>query len=135
MSSPAADLQKAIFQALLGTLALTAMVADRIFDHAPAAVAFPYLSFGRASQYDWSTDMDTGTEHLLTINVWSKGRGRKQALDLAELVRARLHDATLTLDGHRLINLRLETSEIRFDQDLDVYQGVLRFRAVTEPLA
>jgi hypothetical protein len=51
-----------------------------------------------------------------------------------EIARARLHDAALTLDEHHLVNLRLEFSEARYDEDLSVYHGLLRFRAVTEPV-
>jgi hypothetical protein len=38
----------------------------------------------------------------------------------------------LPLDGHALVSLRLEFSEVRFDDDLSVYHGLLRLRAVTE---
>jgi hypothetical protein len=52
-----------------------------------------------------------------------------------ERVRAVLDGVPLTLDGHRLVNLRLESSEVAYDDDIDVHHGLLRFRAVTEPLA
>jgi hypothetical protein len=45
-----------------------------------------------------------------------------------------LHDAALTLSGHRLVNLRHELSEARRESDGDTYHGIVRFRAVTEPL-
>ena len=48
--------------------------------------------------------------------------------------RAALHGQPLTLDGHRLINLRHEFSEARRTPDGDTYQGIARFRAVTEPV-
>ena len=51
-----------------------------------------------------------------------------------EEARVVLHDQSLPLDGHALVNLRLEYSEIRFDDDQSVYHGLLRFRAVTEPM-
>lgn len=133
MGAPAVELQKAILDALAGDAALTAMVGSRILDHAPANVAFPYLTFGRTSLYDWSTGTEIGTEHLFTIHVWSKAKGKKETLDLMELVKARLHDGGLALAGHRLVNLRLEFAEARHDEDLAVHHGLLRFRAVTEP--
>lgn len=45
-----------------------------------------------------------------------------------------LHDVALPLDGHALVNCRLKFSEARHDDDLAVYHGLLRFRAVTEPV-
>lgn len=129
----AAGLQKAIFAALGANTALTAMVGTRIMDHAPANVAFPYITFGRTSVYDWSTGTESGTEQLFTIHVWSKGKGKQEALAIMDEARAALHDAPLELDGHSLVNLRLEFSEARYDDRNEAYHGLLRFRAVTEP--
>lgn len=135
MSAPAVELQKAVFEALGGDAALAAIVGTRIFDHAPANVAFPYISFGRTSIYDWSTGTENGSEQLFTLHVWSKAKGKKETLDIMDLARARLENAAPALDGHYLVNLRLEFAEARYDDDLTVHHGLLRFRAVTEPAA
>jgi hypothetical protein len=136
MTAPAAEVQKAIHAALAGDATLVALLGDaRVYDHAPPDVPFPYITFGRTSVYDWSTGTESGTEQLLTLHVWSKGRGKKEAHDLMDAIGARLNDAALTLDGHQLVNLRLEFSEVLFDEDQSVHHGLLRFRAVTEPTA
>lgn len=128
----AAELQRAIFGALGANAALTALVGARILDHAPANVAFPYITFGRTSVYDWSTGTESGAEQLFTLHVWSKAKGKKEALEIMELARGTLHDAALELEGHSLVNLRLEFSEARYDDRNEAYHGLLRFRAVTE---
>jgi hypothetical protein len=130
--SSAAELQKAIFTALGTNGALATLVGSRIFDHAPANVTFPYITFGRTSVYDWSTGTENGTEQLFTVHVWSKGKGKKEALEIMDLAREALHDAPLELDGHSLVNLRLEFSEARYDDRNEAYHGLLRFRAVVE---
>jgi hypothetical protein len=132
MTAPALELQKAIFAALTGDAATAALIGERVFDHAPADVPFPYVSFGRTSIYDWSTGTESGTEQLFTLHVWSKARGKKETLDIMECVRAALDQAPLALDEHHLVDLRLEYSEARYDEDIDVHHGLLRFRAVTE---
>ena len=128
----AAELQKAIFEALAANGALAAMVGTRVFDHAPANAAFPYITFGRTSVYDWSTGTESGTEQLFTLHVWSKAKGKKEALEIMEIARATLHDAALELEGHSLVNLRLEFSEARYDDRNEAHHGLLRFRAVVE---
>lgn len=134
MTAPAAELQKAIYVALAGDAGLVAQLGGlHIHDHAPANVPFPYVTFGRTSVYDWSTGTESGTEQLLTLHVWSKAKGKSEVHELMETVRARLDQAGLELEGHHLVNLRLEFSEIVFDEDLAVHHGLLRFRAVTEP--
>jgi hypothetical protein len=133
MTAPAAELQKAIFSSLSGDATLVALLGSaRIFDNAPANVAFPYITFGRTSIYDWSTGTESGTEQLFTLHIWSKAKSKKETLDIMEVVRERLNDASLPLDGHQLVNLRLEFAEARHDDDLSVHHGMLRFRAVTE---
>ena len=70
MTAPVADLQKAVFQILAGDNALAALLGGaKIFDHAPADVRFPYVTFGRTSVYDWSTDTESGTEQLFTLHI------------------------------------------------------------------
>jgi hypothetical protein len=133
MTAPAAELQKAVFDALAADAAVTALLGGgKIYDHAPANVAFPYLTFGRTSIFDWSTGTESGTEQLFTLHVWSKAKGKKETLAIMEAVRALLDDAALELDAHHLVNMRLEFAEARYDEDLSVHHGLLRFRAVTE---
>jgi hypothetical protein len=135
MSSAALELQKAVFSALQASSALAAALGGtaRIHDHAPASVAFPYLTFGRLETGDWSTATEEGGEHVFTIHAWSKARGKAQVLAIMQAARGVLHDAALNLDGHHLVNLRLEFEDVRFDDDIAVYHGLMRFRAVTEP--
>lgn len=130
----AAELQKAIFAALAGYAELVAMLGGpRIHDHAPANVPFPYVTFGRASAYDWGTATEPGSEHFLAIHAWSRSKGRSEAAAILAAVHARLHDAALPLAGHVLVNLREQSREVRFDHDHGVHHGTARFRAVTEP--
>lgn len=135
MTAPAAELQKAVFAALAGDAPLAAALGgSKIYDHVPPGTAFPYITFGRTSVYDWSTGTESGTEQLFTLHVWSKAHGRAEALAIVERIGALLHDRPLVLDGHALVNLRQEFSEVRQDEDLDVYHGLARFRAVTEAI-
>jgi hypothetical protein len=134
MTSAAVELQKAVFATLGADMSLTAaMGGGRIHDHAPANVAFPHITFGRTSIYDWSTGTEDGSEHIFTVHVWSKAKGKVETLGIMDAVKKILDDAGLELAGHRLVNLRKEYEEARFDEDLSVYHGILRFRAVTEP--
>jgi hypothetical protein len=64
--------------------------------------------------------------------VWSRAKGKKEALEIMDLARATLHDGALALEGHSLVNLRLEFCEARYDDRNEAYHGLVRFRAVTE---
>lgn len=131
MSAPAVELQKAVFMALKGDAELAAEIGDRVFDHAPANVEFPYITFGSTSIFDWDTGTESGTEHLFTLHIWSKAKGKKEALAIMDLAGHALGEAVV-LQNHHLVNLRLEFAEARYDEDLSVYHGLLRLRAVIE---
>jgi hypothetical protein len=51
---------------------------------------------------------------------------------VAERFIALLDDAPLTLDGHRLVNLRMTEIASERDKDTQLTRVTLRFRAVTE---
>jgi len=134
MTSAAIDLQKAVFTVLTADEALTTKLGGaRIHDQAPANVAFPYLTFGRTSVFDWSTSTENGDEHIFSVHVWSKAKGKAEALEIADLVKQTLHDKSLAMETHRLVSLRQEYEEVRYNDDHAVYHGMVRFRALTEP--
>lgn len=136
MASASWALQQAVFARLTSDSALTALLGGtRVYDDVPLRAAFPYVTFAQGTERDWSTGDAAGAEHALVLHVWSRASGRKEALAIAAALRASLHDAALTLTDHRLINFRHETSDVRRDPDGETYQGVVRFRAVTEPEA
>lgn len=128
-------LQQAFHDRLASDSAVVALLGGpRIYDDVPVRAEFPYVTFGQSIERDWSAGTDEGYEHTLTLHVWSRAHGRKEAKAVLAAARAALHDASLSLEGHRLVNLRHEFSDARRDPDGDTYHGTARFRAVTEPL-
>lgn len=135
MSDASWALQKSIHAALVGDAAITAILGGpSIFDDVPQKSAFPYLTLGQSVVRDWSTATEDGTEHLLTIHVWSRAEGRRQTYALIDLLRGALHDARLPLEGHHLVNLQHQFSDVRRETDGETYHGLVRLRAVVEPL-
>ncbi len=134
MPSASFELQKAIYQSLITDTSLTTLLGGaRIYDHVPRAAAEPYITVGPSSVRDWSTATEPGEEHVLTLNVYSGASGYRQAHEILAALRERLNDAGLSLDGHRLVNLRHELSEVRRSAGGGEYRATARFRAVTEP--
>lgn len=130
------ELQKGIYQALAGDTSITGLLGGtNIFDDTPQSADYPYLTFGQSIARDWSTGSEDGLEHILTLHVWSRAGGKKQTHEIIEAIREVLHDALVTVTDHNLVNLRHEFSEARQDPDGETYHGIVRYRAVTEPLA
>lgn len=136
MSDAAAQIQQAVYAELSADQPLGQMLAgDGIYDLPPATAPFPYVTFGRTSVYDWSTASENGTEHLLTIHVWSQAKGKKQSLEIMERLETLLRAFQPALTGLALISFRLEYSEVRFDDNAYLHHGLMRYRALVEETA
>lgn len=104
----------------------------RLHDEPPRASEPVYAVFGAVSADDWSTDTDRGHEQRLSLVVWAKAGNARSALLAAERLAALLDGAALTLDGHRLINLRLTATNADRDAQTNLARVTLSLRAVTE---
>lgn len=134
MSSAAWDLQRAVHARLSADAGVLAVLGGpRVYDDVPRGVTLPYLSLAAFTARDWATGSEPGTEITFTVHAWSRGAGHKEPHLLADAARDALHDQSLTLADHHLVNLRHESSETRRERDGDTYRVIARFRAVLEP--
>lgn len=129
-------LQKALYQRLSTDAGVVAALGGpKVFDDVPRAATFPYVTFGAARSDDWSTGDSEGREHIAVVNVWSRAGGRREALTVAEAIRAALAAGDLTLNGHRVVLMRLEAVETRRGADGETYQASLRLKVLSEATA
>lgn len=126
------DLQQAIYAALTTDTALAALVDD-IYDHVPANAAFPYVAIGETESVPWGAKDFSGMEHTLTLNVWSRYKGRKEAKQIMAAIHDALHEAALSVTGQTLVNLRFKSAGTRLESDGVTRHAVVRYRAVTHP--
>lgn len=135
MTAASWALQRSIYQALTGSSELTSLLGgDRIYSDAPPAAEFPFITLGQTVNLDWSTGTEDGTEHSLTLHVWSRANSGREVHEILEVIRVVLHNQPLSLDDHDLVNLRHEFMEARLDPDGETMHGIVRYRAVTEPM-
>jgi len=130
----AAALRAAVHDALTSDLPLSTILGGpKIYDEPPASTAFPYVTLGEMRIADFSAGNDTGLEHQLTLHAWSRQGGHREAHTIAGALLQALDDASLSLVGHRLVNFRFATADVRREADGRTYHALVRFRAVTEP--
>ena len=121
MPEPAANLESAILAAL------APLVGIPHPDRPSRGGRNPHVSLGRTSMQDWSTGAETG-EQLLTVHVWSKDVEGGDTVRLTGIVRERLGKG-LHLDDGRVVTMRLEFEETRYDAEFALHHALLRFRA------
>jgi len=135
MSGASWALQQAVFATLTMSDAIKDIAGDppRVFDAVPRNSAFPYVVVGEGSESNWDTATDTGSEHVLSIRIWSRAGGHKEIKLAAQAVRECLDGTSLALDGHTLVDLRFLSADFTRETDGETFRAIVRFRAVTEP--
>ena len=133
------DRANALLKAIHGHLAsdgtLTAIVGtDGIRDRFLARPRLPSVVFGEMETRDYSTGSEAGEEHFLTLEIWSEGEGRREAQQIADLVRCLLHDTALSVNGAALVSLLHLLTRTRREPKTKFQVAELRFRAVTEEI-
>jgi hypothetical protein len=131
---PDRALQAAVLARLRADASLTALLTGRIHDEPPASPVYPYVTLGRAETRPWGGVEAEGVEHALTLTCVSRFGGAEEAKAVVAALRASLHGASLTLTDHRLVNLRATYADVFRASDWRSTFGLLRVRAVTEPL-
>lgn len=134
--SPDLALHRALFDHLRADADLAVLLGDppRVHDETPARPVWPLVVFGRAETRPWGGLEGEGLEHVLTLTALSRFDGAEEARAIVAALRARLHNADLTLDGWRLVNPRVTYGDVFRSADGRGFRGVIRVRAVTEAL-
>lgn len=131
--SAALALQAAVIAELKGDGALTGLLGGpHVHDGAPQGAGFPHVALGDVTSLDWDAGEEAGEEHSMTLLVRSRAGGRRQVLEITGAIVAALDEAPLPLDGHRLVNCRIEATDTRRERDGKTWRGRVRLRAVTE---
>ena len=129
--SAALALRRSVQALLANDADLTVLLGTRLYDRVPDRATFPYVVHGGVETLP--LDGEGAVQHLFTLEVWSRARGRREVLVILDALTRALHGAAPVLDGHRLVSLRTISSAALPDEGGGVYRGAATFRAVTEP--
>ncbi len=138
------DAERALTAALLARLRADAGVAasgigPRVHDQPPADPGYPYLVLGRSDARPFGGGggegaTGEGLEVAFALTCVSRFQGTEEAKAVNAAVRACLHDASFPLTDWRLVNLQVRFSDVFRAADWRSTYGVVRLRAVVEPL-
>ena len=133
MSDAAWELQQAVYSALTnsGAIALT------VYDHIPNDTKADYIRVDEPGTADWDvspaeSDDGYGKEHTFMVHIWSSYEGKKQLNLVMREIELELRDFAPALNGHNLVNMRLQFVDRVSDEGDHSHHGVMQFRAITE---
>lgn len=108
---------------------LTALVgANKIYNHPPQNLAFPFIVTRLTDIVDWSTKTDQGFEGYLVADLWTDVHGDVTVLNLFNAVNACLQDQPLTLTAGQNVIIRHESSATQTDADGNAHVTTCRYR-------
>lgn len=121
-------IQTAVFNALDGGLSYP------VYDDAPflpegqPTTGFPYVVIGDDTAIAFDADDTKGMEATVTIHIWSRSHGRKEAKGILGEIYTILHRASLTAAGYSFVDCFFEFSQVEVDTDGITRHGVARYR-------
>ena len=135
MTSPILAMRAAVQGLLTQDATLLGLLGGpQVYDETPASVTPPYVTFGEAKAEDWSAGYDHGHQHSFSLNIWSRQGGDSEALGIAQWSAGLLDGATPTLDGHRLILLRVVSQVVGRPSKDGLRRARVMLEAFSEPL-
>lgn len=137
--SAALDLQGAIVAAIKASAPVSAIVADRVYDHVPRSpttgvvtAAYPLVAISDWQELPDEADCIDGAEINVTIDAWSRAVGFPEVHKLAAAVKRALHKAELDLGDTALVMIEHDGTRTLRDPDGLTSHAVITFRALIE---
>lgn len=104
-------------------------VADgRIYDHAQTDAVFPYVEMGESQALADDVTGADGFDEFLTLHVWSRYRGDKEAKQICSDIRSALHARSLTVAGRTTAHAWVREIRVFDDPDGLTRHGVVSVR-------
>ena len=128
------NVQDTVFAALAASSPLQALIGDpaRIYDHVPPGAVFPYIAFGPLHVLPYDTKTEVGFEQIVTLNIWSRYRGGKEAKDILQTAYDVLHRAALSVSGEVFLTCEFHSADLAPLDDGLTYHAAARFSLVTQ---
>lgn len=109
-----------------------ALGGAHFYDAVPQKTAYPYAVLGDNVGRDWSGSVHQGAEMQWQIDVFSRKRGRSEALAIAGAIETAIPDLDPQLDGLRIVDLRVTRVETVRLRDGRTFRARIGLRGLIE---
>lgn len=130
MTDGVLDVQEAIYSVL--TSYSPTVAGGRVYDlnNVPEAPTYPFVAIGDVVADETDADLSSGTDETLTIEVYSRLRGKFEVLDIMQEIKDALHKQSLSVSGRSALAW-WAGSITRQDPDGVTTQGIVRIRIIS----
>lgn len=119
-------IEKAVYTALSGSAALTAIVADRVSqERPPQPVVYPCVSFFRGGRTPSEETIASYCNDSVQVDGWAMTRAEAQQLE--DAIFAALHAKPLTSTSRRIESCLWVDTSFFFEEDTRIHHVALDF--------
>lgn len=127
-------LQEAIYKRLNGNAALKKIITA-IYDEIPQELdepeskgKYPFVVIGDDQIDPWDTDSQDGFECTVTIHVWSRYRGKKEAQNIQKHIYSAIHNKPLSIPGYQVLEPTQTAQDVQPEDNNTVRHGTQVFK-------
>lgn len=120
-------LQAAVYSKLTADTALMGLVTG-VLDYVPEAQVAPYVTIGAITEVPSDSHSQRGLTSNLSLHVWSRYRGYKQAADILAALDALLDRQPLTVAGYIDVSIANSQSQELRDPDPELRHIAVTYR-------
>lgn len=126
--------QQALYNALAASGSVQSLLGSppRIYDHVPPGATFPYMAFGAIHAQPYDTKTEIGFEQIITLDIWSRYRGSKEAKDIMQAAYDALHRAALSISNEIFLLSEFHSADLVLENDGITYRAAVRFSIITQ---
>ncbi|MGB9154209.1 MAG: DUF3168 domain-containing protein [Alphaproteobacteria bacterium] len=134
MSDALFSVQEAVIAALDASAEVQAVLGSTpaLYDHVPPGAVFPYVVYGPSHIVPYDTKTEIGFEQIVTLTIWSRYRGGKEARDIFQALYDTLHRASLTVSGQVFLSCEFHSADFALDSDGLTTHAAARFSIITQ---
>jgi Protein of unknown function (DUF3168) len=128
VTSPNLALQAALVATIRG---LSTAAGQRVYSVIPASPAYPYVQVWPGFETPVDEECWDRTESTMQIDVWADTAEYIKTKEIAGAIRNALHEKTMTVTGHVVDRIRVET--ISYSDDPPLYRARMSLSIETQP--
>ncbi|PWL18826.1 hypothetical protein DKP76_07110 [Falsochrobactrum shanghaiense] len=128
MGSPNLALQAALISTIRG---INTAAGTRVYSYIPDNAAYPYVQVWPGFETPIDEECWDRTESTMQIDVWADQLNYIKTKDVAAAIRNALHEQNLTIAGHTVDRIRVES--IVYTDDPPLYRARMSISIETQP--